>query len=318
MLPIKKLLITLCALFLLNGCSGDGDKTINGYIEADLVYISSPSGGLVKELPIQRGQVIKQGQLIAQLDPEPYRQNYQQAIAETEAAKFNTVDLETGETRQSVIESTQSQVEKAKANENFYNAYLKRAAYLVQTDSMSQQDYDQVHSNALQSDAELANTHSQLITLTSPARKLQIEASIANQQAANYNQLYQKWYLNQTTVTAPRNGHIYDIYIWTGERIANDRPIASILVPSQIKVIFFLPEPLLSKIKLGQKISFFMDGQPKAFNATVSFISDIAEYTPPVIYSQSSRKDLVFRIEARPKQNELDQIHPGQPISVKI
>ena len=48
------------------------------------------------------------------------------------------------------------------------------------------------------------------------------------------------------------------------------------------------------------RISFTCDGCPSEIKATVIYISPRAEYTPPVIYSQSARAKLVFMIEARP------------------
>ncbi|MCF6808593.1 HlyD family efflux transporter periplasmic adaptor subunit [Thiotrichales bacterium 19S9-12] len=315
---IKNLVFTLILVLLLNGCSSEHSSHINGYIEADLVYVSTPSGGKITELYVQRGQPISKGDQIVDIEQPPYSNLYKQSVEQTLQAKKQAQDLETGETRSSVIESAKSEVESAKANEDFYHLYLDRAKDLVKTKSMSQQDFDQVQSNALQANANLSKANNQLVTLTSPARELQIQAAEAEANASKANEAYQKWYLDQTNVTSPRSGHIYDIYIWKGERISNDRPIASILVPDQIKVIFFIPEPLLSKINLNKKISVYMDGQEDPINANISFISDIAEYTPPVIYSQSSRKDLVFRVEAIPEKDKLESLHPGQPINIEL
>ena len=50
---------------------------------------------------------------------------------------------------------------------------------------------------------------------------------------------------------------------------------------------------------------------------TVSFIAPQAEFTPPVIYSESSRAKLVFLIEARPRAEQAADLNPGQPIEVR-
>jgi hypothetical protein len=52
-------------------------------------------------------------------------------------------------------------------------------------------------------------------------------------------------------------------------------------------------------------------------SATISFISPQAEYTPPLIYSESSKAKLVFLIEARPPADEAVGLNPGQPIEVR-
>jgi HlyD family secretion protein len=52
-------------------------------------------------------------------------------------------------------------------------------------------------------------------------------------------------------------------------------------------------------------------------SATISFISPQAEYTPPLIYSQSSNAKLVFLIEARPPLDQAARLNPGEPMEVR-
>ena len=61
---------------------------------------------------------------------------------------------------------------------------------------------------------------------------------------------------------------------------------------------------------------FTCDGCPPDLAATITFVSSRAEYTPPVIYSQSARAHLVFMIEARPEATQLP-LQPGLPIVVE-
>ena len=50
----------------------------------------------------------------------------------------------------------------------------------------------------------------------------------------------------------------------------------------------------------GQRVSFACDGCGAPMPATISFIADRAEFTPPVLYSKENRAKLVFLVEARP------------------
>ncbi|MBV8261678.1 MAG: secretion protein HlyD, partial [Paraburkholderia sp.] len=52
--------------------------------------------------------------------------------------------------------------------------------------------------------------------------------------------------------------------------------------------------------------------------ATITWISNAAEYTPPVIYSNENRAKLVFMIEARPAAQDAMKLHPGQPVEVTL
>jgi HlyD family secretion protein len=58
------------------------------------------------------------------------------------------------------------------------------------------------------------------------------------------------------------------------------------------------------------------DGCSADVPATVSYISDEAEYTPQLIYSNDTRAKLVFMVEARPSPADARKLHPGQPVEV--
>ena len=61
----------------------------------------------------------------------------------------------------------------------------------------------------------------------------------------------------------------------------------------------------------------FLHGCPPDLQATIIYVSPRAEFTPPVIYSQSARAKLVFLIEARPdKVPDTIALAPGLPVSV--
>ena len=126
-----------------------------------------------------------------------------------------------------------------------------------------------------------------------------------------------EWHLAQRTVTAPVGGRVADVLAQPGETMAAGAPVVSILPPENIFVRFFVPEAALSGLHRGDPVAFSCDGCRPSLTGTVSFISPTAEYTPPVIYSESSRTKLVYRIEARPPPDQAALINPGQPIDVR-
>lgn len=60
------------------------------------------------------------------------------------------------------------------------------------------------------------------------------------------------------------------------------------------------------------------DGCGNAIAAKISFISQQAEYTPPVIYSREQRTKLVFLVEARTAPTDAIRLKPGQPVDVSL
>ena len=70
-----------------------------------------------------------------------------------------------------------------------------------------------------------------------------------------------------------------------------------------------------SWIALGAPVAVSCDNCPP-LNADVTYIADVAEYTPPVIYSREERAKLVYLVEARPR--EPSAARPGQPVTVTL
>ena len=115
---------------------------------------------------------------------------------------------------------------------------------------------------------------------------------------------------------SPVSGIVQQIYYRPGETVQPAKPIVALLPPGNIKVRFFVPEPLLARIAIGDKIQITCDECVSDLTAAVTFIARTAEFTPPVIYSLEERSKLVFLVEARPERPE--NLRVGQPVSVAV
>ena len=72
------------------------------------------------------------------------------------------------------------------------------------------------------------------------------------------------------------------------------------LPPPNVKVRFFVPETIVGGLAAGRAVAIQCDGCAADIPATITYVSNEAEFTPPVIYSNETRSKLVFMIEARP------------------
>jgi HlyD family secretion protein len=98
--------------------------------------------------------------------------------------------------------------------------------------------------------------------------------------------------------------------------MAAGAPVISLLPPGNIFVRFFVPEPDLARVHLGDQVAIRCDNCPADLVGTISFIAPQAEYTPPVIYSDENRAKLVYQVEARPPPARAGAINPGQPVTI--
>jgi HlyD family secretion protein len=150
------------------------------------------------------------------------------------------------------------------------------------------------------------------------ARSDEIRGAANEAEAARAALEQSQWRLTQKAVTSPMNALVFDTLYAQGEFIPAGNPVVSLLPPGNIKLRFFIPETRLGEIKLEQKITATCDGCAAPINATISYISRQAEYTPPIIYSKESRAKLVYLVEARPAPDDAIKLHPGQPVDVVL
>jgi HlyD family secretion protein len=122
--------------------------------------------------------------------------------------------------------------------------------------------------------------------------------------------------LARRSLASPVGGTVQKVYFRPGEMVAAGRPVVAILPPGNVKVRFFVPEPVLARVAYGDEVTVRCDGCGAAMSAKVSFIAASAEYTPPVIYSLDERAKLVYLIEARPA--EPARLRVGQPVDVTL
>ena len=101
-----------------------------------------------------------------------------------------------------------------------------------------------------------------------------------------------RWRLAQRSVASPVAGVVADVLARPGETLEAGAPVVSLLPPENIFIRFFVPEPSLAHVHLGDTVALLCDNCPPDMTGTVSFISPQAEYTPPFIYSEIDAREV--------------------------
>ncbi len=271
----RDVLIGLVLAVVLTACAKPHEGQWLGYAEGDVAYIAAPNAGWVTDLKVERGGVVKNGEALFGLDDTNQASTRDQAEAQ--------------------IATTQGQIAGAEANLDLARRQLVRQKGLLATAATSRQAYDEAKSAY---DAAVA----QVAQLT--ASKTQARASLTG---AAYQ-------LSQRQVIAHTAGVVQEIYFRPGEYAPAQTPVIAILPPENVYVRFFVPEAEFAHIRMGQKVKIHCDGCPDNLTGSISFIASTQEFTPPVIFSNQSRSQLVFKVEARRPGGF--KLNPGQPVDV--
>ena len=263
---------------LLAGCKEERQE-YSGYIDVDLVYLSGSYPGRLKDLLVARGNQVKAGQTLFRLD---------QALERLDVAidEASLSDLE--------AERTQVLVQIDYAQKNY-----RRQVKMGRDDAASTDEVQAAERNL-------------------EVLKGQLKAIDARLSGSRTRIARGRWQSAQKDGVAPDAGLVFDTYLTPGEYGQAGQPVLSLVTAARLKITFFVPEAILSTIRLGQTIQVRSDGSDTPLTAVIDYIANKAEYTPPVIFSREERQKLVFMVIARPTQPDLERVHLGQPVSISL
>lgn len=314
---LQRYILIIIIGLALTGCGDSKQSTFQGYVEGEFVYVASPIAGRLDRLMVRRGQEVKIKTALFALEAQDELAAVRQSNQLVKVALSQLQDLKSGK-RPAELEIVKAQIAQAIANEKKSAIQFQRDTEQFAAGGIPKSQLD--NSRYLH-EADLAKVNemkSQLVSSKLPARRDLILAQTAQVAAANAALAQANWKLNQKSVFATRSGLVFDTLYREGEFVPAGTPVVQMLPPQNVKVRFFVPEAVLGKVKLNQRLKIHADGVKPDVDAIVTYISIQAEYTPPIIYSNETRSKLIFMVEAHPTVKNATLLHPGQPIEVTL
>ena len=310
--------LPLSILTCLLGCNAPGDGALQGYAEGEYVYVASSLPGTLKSLHVARGDLVKVGDPLFELDDTPQKAAVDETQRRLVNAKATWEDLKKGR-RPSEIATLEAQLKQAKESLVFTEGEVVRHTKLAATNAGTAEDLERARSLRNQDLQRVAQIESEITTAKLGARADQIAAAEATVHALEATLTRSDWDLSQMRQAATKAGTVIDTLYREGEWVAAGKPVVQLLPPENIKVRMFVPETGLAAIKLNDEVRVNLDGMTgEPMTGRVSFISPRAEFTPPVIYSRETRSKLVFMIEVVFPPETAVKLHPGQPVECRL
>jgi HlyD family secretion protein len=259
---------------------------------------------------------VQRGALLFSLDAEGEVAARDEAAARLVAARAQADNTAKGR-RAEEIAVTEAQLAQARANAELAASELVRQRQLLAQGFLAQARIDDATSAVEQTRQRVAELEAALRVARLPARSDERAAAQATANAASQALRGLAWRASQKQAAAPAAGVVADVFHRVGEWVAAGQPVVSLLPPENVRARFFVPEAEIATIAPGQAVAIRCDGCGAPIAARIDFIATRAEYTPPVIYSNSQRARLVFLVEARPDAKDAPRLRPGQPVEVR-
>jgi HlyD family secretion protein len=308
----------LCALPLvarLLACPAH-DVLAVGYVEGEYVNLAPVTAAELSEVRVRMGDRVEAGEIVARQERTDAEIALAQAQAARDQADAELANLREG-SRPEEIRVTEASLDAARVRLADAERQAERNIALNKQGVVPQSSLDTVITARDPAAAEVAQLEAELAVKKLPARAQVVAAAESSLQGADAAVREAAWRLAKRDVTAPAAGEITDIFRRAGEIAGPTAPVAELLPDGAWKLVVYVAEPDIARLAPGNKLSVRCDGCPDGLTATVSYVANEPEFTPPVIYSLDNRQKLVYRVEARPAPGD-HILRPGQIVDVSL
>lgn len=306
--------LILASLLVLASCAQKPDTGYSGYVEAQAVSIAAPQSGWLSAVDVDRGDAISTDQPLFSLDATQAQSALAGARNRAMAAAANAEDLSKG-ARQADIAPLLEQQKQAQAQLDLARSNEARYAQLEPQGYVSAAQMDSLRAATKSAQAALDNIDKTIADRQLAARSDQQAAARAQAEASQADVAQAAWTVGDRDVRARLDGRVEERLREPGEFVQAGSAVMTVLPKGREFVRFYVPQADLPKLKVGQAVHVACDNC-RAQTAKVRFISTVAEFTPPVIYSVKERQKLMFLIEATPERP--DDLRAGQPVDVTL
>ncbi|MER8982149.1 HlyD family secretion protein [Mesorhizobium sp. M0518] len=281
--PVKKkrrlgrflLMVALPAALAVGGgyvwvTGGRYQETENANLQQAKVSIASDTAGRIVKVDIFDNQLVKQGDELFAIDPEPYRIALAQADAAVAGARLNVEQL------RAAYGQSMAQQKSDASQVVFAQSQFDRAADLAQKGINAKSSLDEAKNDLDKAKQQLAVAEQGIISAKAALggnpdietdKHPTVMAALAARDKAAYD-------LAQTTVKAPADGIVSQASSFkVGQYVGSGTPLFSLVETGDTWIDANFKETQLTHMKPGQKAEIVVDTYPgRTFEATVKAI----------------------------------------------
>jgi HlyD family secretion protein len=291
--------------------------TLSGNIEAHESLVSFKVPGRIVDLPVEEGQQVAQGALLARLDDADYKQKVRIGEA-TVGVRQSSLALTLAGTRHQEVRAAEQTLNDARADLEQKKLDNGRAQRLFARDEVSAQERDQAATALMRAQAIEQVAQQRYNEAAEGSRKEDIAIARANLNEAGANLGLSQINLSYTVLRAPSAGVVTVRQAELGEVVSSGSPVVSLADLDHIWLRAYIAESDLGRIAWGQEATVTTDTYPgKQYHGRISFISSNAEFTPKSVQTYKERVTLVYRIKID-IDNPNHELKPGMPADARL
>lgn len=282
--------------------------TENAYIKAHHLAVSADIDGRAIRVPVKENDVVKPGDILFQLDPEPYYIDVATAEAEIDGIR-NTLAALRAEHREA-----QAELADARQEIGYYRRVYERQRKLSARGIASRAKHDEAERNltkARQASRTLNQKIQRVVAQLGGKEDLPIEQhpmyreAVTKRDRAALN-------LRRTRVVAPAAGTVGRVTLQEGEYVQEGKAVIPIILAQETWVEANLKETQLTHIRPGQTATIIVDAYPDhEWKASVKSISPTTGAELSVLPPQNASGNWVKVVQRVPVRLEIKRLNSG-------
>jgi HlyD family secretion protein len=299
-IDMKKIIpIVLMAISIISCTNNKNDYDASGTFETTETIVAAEANGLIKQLNIEEGQILKAGQHIGYIDSIQLSLRKKQLDAQIKSVLSKSPNI----AAQTSSFSKQEAVIQSQLNTQLHEK--QRIENLVKADAATPKQLDDITGavDALQKQLEVTRSQeiAQISQLTTQTKGLSGDIIPLKVQIDQMNDQ-----LSKCTIINNVNGTVLAKYAEANEMASTGKPLYKIADLSTLILRAYISGNQLSSVKINQAVKVLVDDGNKKYKeymGIIEWISDKAEFTPKTIQTKDERANLVYAIKIRVKND---------------
>ena len=298
-----------------------GFASSNGRIEAVEIDIAAKTAGRVKDILANEGDFVRAGQVVAKMDTAVLEAQLREAEAQLQRAG---IAVETARSlvtqREAERQAADALIAQRKAELDAAQKRLVRSEELAPKGAapLSKLDDDRAAFQAARAAVSAAEAQAAAAQAAIGQAKSNVVAAQAAVEAAQATIQRIQADIDDSVLKAPRDGRVQYRVAQPGEVLSPGGVVLNMVDLSDVYMTFFLPTAQAGRAALGAEARVVLDAAPQyVIPAKVSFVGDVAQFTPKTVETAEERQKLMFRIKAQIDPNllkeHLRQVKTGLP-----
>jgi HlyD family secretion protein len=290
----------------------------SGTVEATQADLGFQVAGRLERISVREGDDVTLGVELASLDRAELMAQRDAAMAQVAGADAVLRELTNGARREELAQARASLAVAIERREAARRD-LTRLTPLAEQSLVSRQEFDRQRTELSVAEGEASKAVEELQLLETGPRTERIAAQRAVLAQAQATVARIDAMLEQATLRAPFSGTIVVRHREPGEALQSGLPVLTLRNFDDRWVRIYVPGDEVGRLAVGQTATITADSyEDRRYTGTVSYIADVAEFTPRNVQTTKDRVKLVYEVRVRVTGDANMDLKPGLPADVRF